>query len=589
MDALTLESSRAARMLRALLATVAVLAIAPAAEAQTPPVQIEVRGVDGDVRDNVLARLSIANKEQRRRATEGFLRHLHGRAEDEIRAALEPFGYYRPIIRSELVTDGRWIARYEIEPGPPIHLDSVHVAVIGEGAADPQFAKRVREFPLRKGEVLIHPSYERGKADLEGYAAEGGYLDARFVQSRIHVDLERYAASIALTLDSGPRHYFGPITYEQDVLDPGVLDHFADFRPGDIFDFRKLVELQTDLSETGWFSRVEVQRGPETAGHRDVPIIVTLSPARPLRLTAGAGYGTDDGARGRSLVELRRINREGHRARIEAQLAQIERSVGVQYQIPWLHPRSDMLTLTTGYQDLRTQTSGSGAYHAGVSLTRMLGLWQAGLSLHYRRESFTVGPDVGTVDFLVPEASWSRIRTDDRLVTWSGDRVRLSVRGAHDVLFSDVTFLQPRAEGKLVYGLGDRNRVLARVEGGYTSTTGFRRLPPSIRFFTGGANSVRGYSYNSLGPRDPQGRPVGGEHLLVASLEFEHRFLANWGAAVFYDVGNAVNSIHDRLSRGVGAGLRWASPMGWVRGDLGWGLDRPGTPIEIHISVGPEL
>ncbi|HEU5311189.1 MAG TPA: BamA/TamA family outer membrane protein, partial [Candidatus Eisenbacteria bacterium] len=101
--------------------------------------------------------------------------------------------------------------------------------------------------------------------------------------------------------------------------------------------------------------------------------------------------------------------------------------------------------------------------------------------------------------------------------------------------------------------------------------------------------SVRGYGYNSLGPRDENGDVIGGPYLLVGSLEAEHRFLPRWGGAVFFDMGNAVNNFGDPLSRGAGVGARWVSPAGLVRVDFGWGLDRDRTPLTVHISLGSEL
>src|SRR5688572_16471221 len=88
------------------------------AGAATPPVKVEVLGIQGPHEKNVRASLSNNDKDHRKDATEAELRHLHSRAEEEIRRALQPYGYYRPFIRSELLTENKsWTARYEIEPG----------------------------------------------------------------------------------------------------------------------------------------------------------------------------------------------------------------------------------------------------------------------------------------------------------------------------------------------------------------------------------------------------------------------------------------------------------------------------------------
>jgi translocation and assembly module TamA len=110
-----------------------------------------------------------------------------------------------------------------------------------------------------------------------------------------------------------------------------------------------------------------------------------------------------------------------------------------------------------------------------------------------------------------------------------------------------------------------------------------------VRFFTGGAQSVRGFSYQSLSPKDSQGAIIGGSHLVVGSIEFEHSFSDKWGAATFYDVGNALDNFSDKLERGAGLGMRWRSPVGPIRIDLASAISRDNKPWRLHISIGPDL
>ena len=556
---------------------------------RTPSVKVEVLGLSGTLKKNVLASLSIADKKQRKKANEEVIRHLHARADQEIRRALQPFGYYRPLIHPELITQGTWIARYTVEPGPAILLDSVLVDVTGEGENDPRYQKIVRGYPLHKGDVLIQPTYDLAKSTFETAAAEGGYLDARFLTSRIDVDLERYAAAIVIRYDTGPRHYFGEVSFDKDVIQEQMLHDFVTFHPGDVFDFRKLLQLQTDLSSTGYFTKVEVEPGAEPTGHRVVPIGVSLAPAKKLRFTGGVGYGTDDGARVRLVTEMRRLNRAGHRAQINLQYGSRDRHAIGEYFIPWPHARTDLLTLSTGYQELATATFHSKVFRSGVSESRLLGKWRVIPALNYRRENFQVGVDSGIVKTLVPEGTWSRVRADDALFTKNGDRLFLNARLGDRRVVSDVSFQQVRGDAKLIHAFGPRTRGIARIEAGATHTADFRSLPPSLRFFAGGTNSVRGYSYNSLGPRDELRHVIGGRYLLTGTLEVNQFFLPRWGGAVFFDAGNAMNSWRLPVKRGAGFGLRWISPAGLVRADVAWGLDRRGTPIQVHLAMGAEL
>src|SRR2546429_2145416 len=83
---------------------------------------------------------------------------------------------------------------------------------------------------------------------------------------------------------------------------------------------------------------------------------------------------------------------------------------------------------------------------------------------------------------------------------------------------------------------------------------------------------------------------IGGELLTVASAEYQHYFLPNWGAAVFVDGGDAFFRRQFRLNVGAGIGARWRSPLGLLRLDIGYPVDSPFKhKIRLHIQVGPDL
>src|SRR5690606_24142831 len=101
-------------------------------------IDVVVDGVGGGLRDNVIATLSVVRYRDQPGLNETAIRRLHARAPDEVRAALRPFGYYEPTVRSTLQNrgGGRWSARYTVDPGPPVLVSRVEVVLDGEGAHD---------------------------------------------------------------------------------------------------------------------------------------------------------------------------------------------------------------------------------------------------------------------------------------------------------------------------------------------------------------------------------------------------------------------------------------------------------------------
>ena len=111
-----------------------------------------------------------------------------------------------------------------------------------------------------------------------------------------------------------------------------------------------------------------------------------------------------------------------------------------------------------------------------------------------------------------------------------------------------------------------------------------------LRFFAGGDRSVRGYGYQTIGPLNSDGRVIGGKSLLVASTEVEHYFTRNWGMAAFVDAGNAFSGVDYQPKIGAGLGVRWRSPVGMIRVDLGTPIhNSQAHGIELHLVIGPDL
>lgn len=553
------------------------------------PVKVEVEGVRRELERNIHAVLSL-EREDEDELDEARIRRLHADAPAEIEEALQPFGYYRPQVRSELRQDGkRWIAHYEVDAGPAVRIANLDVRITGAGAADPQFQRIAADFPVKKGEVLSHPDWEAGKKALEDLAAEAGYLDAKFEVSEVRVVMARYEADAVLHYSTGPRYRFGEVRFNQDVLDPNLLRGYVTFERGAPLDVNEVLKLQDAISDSPYWSRVEVVTRQDEARDLEVPIDVNLTPSKTMRFSGGVGYGTDTGPRVRGAWELRRLNRRGHRAQAEVTGSEIERSLNVSYMIPGAFPRTDVLSFNTAYAREITDTADSETGLIGAQLSRSHGSWREAFSLSFQREDFEVGLDEGTSNLLVPGASWEKVKADDRIDTTKGYRLRFSLQGAEASVLSDSSFVQGSVEGKFIRTLGDRHRVIARTQVGYTATDEFRELPPRFRFFAGGDRSVRGFAYQSLGREDADGNVIGGEALLAASLEYEIRFLEKWGAAVFYDTGNAFRTFGDPLEYGAGVGVRWRSPIGPIRADVAWALSEEGRPLRFHLNIGPDL
>ncbi len=567
---------------------VLLLFVVPTAWAATA-LQVQIEGVKDETLENVRQLLSVEQHKNDADLTPARIRRLHGQAEKEIKQALEPFGYYQVQVNDQLQqTEKGWLARYVIKPGPQVRIGKLDLAIEGDAHDDPAFKKLLQDFPIRKGAPLLHQQYEKAKTALLTLAAERGYFDANLSKHNVEVDMQAYTARVELELASGSRYHFGPVKFEPTVVDEKLLRRFVSFQEGEPYLSQKLLELQSALIDSDYFERVEVSPQPGESSGLAVPVHVTLKARPRSRYSFGVGYGTDTGPRGSVGFDRRYVNRKGHRFKSQLQISQIRSQVGARYEVPVGDPRTDQVFFRTQYTDEDTKTSTSKSFELGTGLEQQLGLWRQVFSLTYLDSDFTVGTQQGHTSLLMPGASWTRLKTNDPLYTRNGSRVGLDLRGAYEGVLSDTSFVQARVHGKWIRSIGD-DRIIARAEAGTTWVQDFDLLPPSVRFFAGGDQSVRGFAYQALGPKDSAGNVIGGRHLLVGSIEYEHRIKEKWAAAVFYDAGNAINHFGDELEHSVGVGVHWRSPVGWVRVDLAKPLSEPGAGIRLHLTIGPDL
>lgn len=552
---------------------------------------IEIKGVDQEIENNIRQFLSVEQQKEHALLSEGRLRHLHKKAPEEIAKAIQPFGYYRAEVKTELVllATNQWQAIYTITPGPAIPITEFRLILSEEISKDPEFQTLLKNISLHKGGSFSHIKYNEIKDDLAKLAAERGYFNAQFTEHRVEINLKVYEARVFLSYDGGRRYYFGDVALQQDILEQELLDRYITFKKGDPYTLSALIDFQQALNDSDYFSKVEVSPEEPQVDSNVIPINVKLIPRKRHRYSLGLGYGTDTGARAKFGWDITRLNQSGHRLNTEAKISEIGYSAGVQYRVPILNPRTDQMIYSAGVVNEKTASSESTVSTVGASLNRSLSLWRQSIALNYQQEDFIVAADRGISKLLMPSISLSRTWGHDFIYTLDGLRFDINLRGASHDLLSDNSFMQLHGGLKAITSLGQKSRVIARGRLGTTWTDDFHQLPSSVRFFAGGAQSVRGYSYQSLGPVDSTNKVVGGKHLMIGSLEFEYNLTDKWGVALFYDAGNAFDYVDDKLEKGAGFGVRWKSPIGPVRFDFANALSHPDQPWRLHINIGPDL
>lgn len=551
-------------------------------------VRVEIAGIEGALLDNVRSFVGTPPGDDPR-----VVRRFVGQSREQARQALQALGYYDADIRaSSRRNDGDWIIVINVEPGRPVIVTEFNVILGGEAATDPMFMSLRESLPIREGQALHHGRYESAKRAFESLALSRGYFDARYETSRIAVDRGQRQAEITLHFNSGRRYLLGEVMFPETPLSETLLQRLVPFDEGDPYSSESIAALNRNLLTSGYFQDVRVRPQREQAdASLQVPVHADVSAQPPNQMGVGIGFATDVGPRLRFNWRRPWVNEDGHYLSVESEFAAVRQSVSGEYTMPLNPPLEHKLQFFGGYQHDDLEDTESDRLTAGIQRQRTLtSNWQQNIFLRWEREEFVQAGVRGQSTLTLPGTSVSRTRSRGGMDPTWGDRQFISVEGTHPELGSTISLARFRMTTRWLRSIG-RHQAIARAEYGALWTEDFDRTPPSLRFFAGGDQSVRGFSYQSLAPEDDQGRLIGGRYLLVGSLEYSYRFAERWRAATFVDAGNAASDsrFDEGFERGAGVGVRWLSPVGPIRLDLAWGISDPEFPWRIHLSIGPQL
>jgi len=576
------------------LLLLAALASTPAAAVQLG--EIRISGVDDELLENVQGSLSLGQQPPDKPLTEARAEYLLGQVPEEVRRALEPFGYYDAEVSVDPQRRGdRLDVDVTVLPGQPVTVHARAIEIDGPAASDPVISRLHADFVPGVGDVFRHELYEDSKASIQRGLLQRGYFESELTRSRVEVTRADRRADIFLDWTSGPRAVFGELRVEGSQVDPQLLIDRAreDVQAGEPFDQADLLLLHQRMVELDYFSVVELQPlvGEASGTPPVVPLQLRVEPAKRSVYRAGVSYGTDYGVGLKFGFERRWVNRRGHKFDSSLELGQRRSLFGAQYRIPAFARLPGWWAVGARAEQTSTDTVDSDIAGFLVSRTTQWRGDQWAAEMHLDRERFDDRENMEQryVTLVYPALRYERKRLQEPLYPRSGYSISAQARAGSTAIGSDVDFVQLWAQGRVVFGLGDWQRVLLGLELGRTFGDDLQQLPPSLRFYAGGDRSVRGYGYQELGPRNSRGDVVGGRNLLAASIEFERMFTPEWGGAVFVDAGNAFNGTDFDAAVGVGIGLRWRSPIGPVRVDLAHGLDEPDNVVRLHLTIGPQL
>lgn len=529
---------------------------------------------------------------------------LRRRAYDATLSALQTQGYFDPVVTLTVGEDYKgetW--DIDIEPGERTHVQSVNIDFTGQ-ITQPEFEERVQsmrdDWPLKKDDLFINSQWSDAKADLLQSVRVKDFYYARYLRTEALVVADKGTVDLDVAVRSGPRVRMGGLQMSGLKRVPEkLIERYVRYQPGDPYDQDKLDEWQQALQSTTFFRGAFVTLNDEDdSGHRvredgevELPVLVRVTEAPARRFTGSLGVDSDHGVRveglythnivfGQPVWTETGLGVDKDRQRFFSDLhlpptyKGFRNSVGVLYE----HQDIEGLKQTRAAGGVKSRydfnTSGRATYETKTSLMAVFDESKVrGEASSYRGKSIE-----GTLQVL-------RVDVDNKYDPREGNLFDVGLGINYPIAngSNKDTLYRAGLRAQQWFPIGKYDVFMIRGEVGQVWPK-TNRMPMGFAYRTGGARSIRGYKYQSIGLQR-KSAVVGAPALAVLSAEYQYFIKPEIGINFFVDVGDANESFKDMTPYiGYGTGVSVRTPAGPLQINLAYGQKT--SDIRLHFSLG---
>ncbi len=534
------------------------------------------------------------------------LRRLVRTTPAQAQTLLATAGYYSPTVNVRVENEsGTPQVVVDVTPGEPVLVGGVEIVLNGfESTPESPFDKEALKasWPLAEGQVFRQDEWETAKRAILRAVVQTRYPRAQMTESVATVDPDTRRALLRVALDSGPEMRFGELKIEGLKRYPeAIIRNLNTIHPGDVYSEAQLQAYQAKLQDTGYFAAVEVSadlnsliaeqqsasddKAAGTAPPAELaplPLLVRVVENRRKNASVGIGFSTNTG--GRTSLSYDDLAVFGLRMKSALLIEQKRQKANADFYFP---TTADGFSDSFGTAVERNDIEGETTRSASVYGKRAWGTpeLERSISAEYLNESKSIaGAESGHAQSLPVTFAFTRRKLDNLIFPTKGYVLNATLGGALLPVLTDEKFIRATARGIMYKPLDPKNLFIFRGELGALGSGSRVGIPSTYLFRAGGDNSVRGYAYQELGVREGDAT-VGGRYMATASAEYQYWFQPTWGAAVFYDSGNAADSLSDLHPKsGYGVGARYKSPVGPINVDIAYG--HAVKKARLHFSLG---
>ena len=595
-------------------------ALAFTLEVQAPP----------DITEYLLKNLEL----QRFRRFPGLqgqeLSRLLGAADENARQLLATLGYFSPTLALDMTETPEATAEaphaivLKVELGEQTQIASVDIQVTSPDAdakqGTGQRARVEKQWPLGVGQAFTQSGWDDAKNQGLRTLRQRRYPTARITSSKADIDADSSRAALAVDYDTGPAYRFGALQVHvsEDIedgkrgegkprYDSDGARRLARLPTGAVYSEERMLDAQQRLASSGYYDAVFLMLDTEGTDPNAAPVTAQVREAKLQKWVFGAGVSTDSGAR-LSIDHIHnRLPLLGWRAVSKLQLDRKAKLLSSDWTaLPnengWRWFTGGLAQReTTGSYEVNSARLRGGRAKSGDRIDRAAYLQydyasnqgvdappsSSAISANYSwtgryfnnltnpTRGFGLAWELGVGSTLTPERDLF---------------VRTTARWLHFVPLGKVALQGGTNSQGGANTVSRASRLALRAEGGAVLARDGAEIPVTQLFLTGGDTTVRGYGYRQIGARMDNNLLYGGRYLAVGSIEWQRPIalrgnLTDWESTVFADAGAVADRVGDLSPQlGIGAGVRWRSPVGPLQADVAYGVKA--KALRLHLRLG---
>lgn len=527
--------------------------------------------------------------------TIGLLRRRMEKDRENFVNALKSRGYFKSEVQANLETAVTpYVIRFHVTPGPRFIFDAPSLDL------NPPDAHLLQLLRPTLGRIKSGDGYQASlipdvEAAMLDDLRKNGYPSPTNGVRRVTADHATNRVQVRFNIQTGSRANFSRTQIDGlERLSEDFVQRHITWQEGQLFDIRKVDDTRAALIRTGLFRSVHIEtKHPENADTADMHLTLLEAPRRTVR--AGLWYYSDLGLGASTGWTNRNLFGGGQELRLDAEVSEKLYGASAALMLPAMWHPEQTLGLQAKYESENTDGYDSvNLSLSGVMRRKFSEHLQLGYGLAYRVSEVK---KEGTRQFHLLSAPLIAEYTTvkDPLDPSSGLALSVLAEPFMDLKLQNSNFMSWNLAARHYLPLKKDNSLIFATRGRFSMLAGASRdsIPEDMLLYAGGGGSVRGYAYQYAGELDDDDKPLGGVSSVDFSAELRLRFSQDFGFVLFGDGGGSFSERNpvdvSKFFWGVGAGIRYYTPIGPIRLDVATPLKRRSgvdAPFQFYISLG---